>query len=369
MKNLLLVLLVILAACASPKDDTTLLMYVGSFTETGGEGVYACRFDTLTGALSDLKPVATLKNPNYLTLSQDGSMLYTYNNLRPDTAELLTYAVDKTTGALSERARFRVPALTLSYVVPIEGGQWLGTVSFSEGKTLCYPLDADGIAQDNPAIYAHTAFSDVVPGKQRSAHAHAIEQDPLTGELYVPDLGADLTLIFSLQGDSLRLEGQIPYAPGAGPRHIVFHPSGDYMATVNELDNTVTLFARDADRRFTRLLQTCPTLPEDGWESETYAADIHFTSDGRFLYASNRGENSIAIYAFDNGSLRPLGHVHDSIDIPRNFTIDPSGRWLLVANQGGGDIVVYALDPQTGRLTFTANRIEVSEPSCLKFVP
>lgn len=367
MKKLLLALVALWAACASPKSDSTLLMYVGSFTDAGGEGVYACRFDTLTGVLSDLQAVATLKNPNYLTLSVDGSRLYTYNNLRPDTAELLTYAVDKATGALGELARFKVPALTLSYVAPIEGGRWLGTVSYSEGKSLCYPLDTGEIAQDAPAVYVHTAFSNAVPARQGAPRAHSIEQDPLTGELYVPDLGADLTLIFALQGDSLRLEGQIVHAPGAGPRHMAFHPSGDYMVTLNELNNTVTLFARDAEQRFTRLLQSVSTLPE-GWEGQTTAADIHFTSDGRFVYASNRGENSIAIYALEEGMLALLGHVHDRVDYPRNFVIDPSGKWLLVANQHGNDIVVYALDPQSGLLTLTDNRIEVSEPSCLKFV-
>ncbi|MDR2935969.1 MAG: lactonase family protein [Rikenellaceae bacterium] len=373
MKNLRLLVLAAmaaaLAACGSPKPDTTVLMYVGSFTDAGGDGVYACRLDTVTGALSGLQSVATLKNPNYLTLSADGSRLYTYNNLRPDTAELLTYAVDKTTGALTELARFKVPALTLSYVAMIEGGKWLGTVSFSEGKTLCYPLDAQGIALDKPAIYVHTAFSNVNPQRQDAPHAHSIEQDPATGELYVPDLGADRTMIFSLKNDSLHLDAEVAYAPGAGPRHLAFHPSGNYMVTVNELDNTAALFARDSARRFSRLLQTVSTLPETGWPEETTAADIHFTPDGKFLYASNRGENSVAMYGFDEayGTITSLGNVREGIDFPRNFVIDPSGKFLLVANQTGNDIVVYALDPVTGLLTITPNQIEVMGPSCLKF--
>ncbi len=373
MKNLRLLALAamaaVLAACGSPKPDTTVLMYVGSFTDAGGDGVYACRLDTVTGALSGLQTVAALKNPNYLTLSADGSRLYTYNNLRPDTAELLTYAVDKAAGTLTELARFKVPALTLSYVAVIEGGKSLGTVSYSEGKTLCYPLDAQGVALDKPVIYVHTAFSNVNPQRQNAPHAHSIEQDPVTGELYVPDLGVDCTMIFSLLNDSLALEAEIVYIPGAGPRHLAFHPGGSYLVTVNELNNTVTLFARDSVKRFTQLLQTVSTLPEGGFDGETTAADIHFTPDGKFLYASNRGENSVAMYAFDEayGTITSLGNVREGIDYPRNFVIDPSGKFLLVANQKGNDIVVYALDPATGLLTLTPNRIEVKEPSCLKF--
>jgi 6-phosphogluconolactonase len=357
-------------SCGGPRADHTVNLFVGSFTEAGGDGLYVCRFDTLTGALSDLRTVARRKDPTYLTLSDDGERLYTYNNLRPDTAELLTYAVDRPTGSLTELARIKVPALTLSYVEVIDGGTGLATVSYSEGNTIVYPLDENGVTVDRPALYVHTEASGVTP-RQRAPHAHAVMQEPATGELYVTDLGADRTLIFDRQGDSLQLNAEIVYAPGSGPRHLAFHPGGRYMATVGELDNTVSLLARDSMQRFTRLLQTITTLPGGAFDGETTSADIHFTPDGRFLYSSNRGENSIAIYRFDaeRGELASLGWLHEGIDFPRNFTIDPTWKFMLVANQKGNDITVYALDAETGALTPVPHRIEVLEPVCLKFQP
>lgn len=369
LRHLFLVsLLISAAACGRPEADHTVRLFVGSFTDAGGDGLYVCRFDTLTGALSDLRTVARLKEPSFLTLSADGGLLYTYNNLRPDTAELLTYAVARTADTLTELSRIEVPALTLSYVTVIDDGAWLGTVSYSEGKTLCYPLDSAGIPIDRPAVYVHTQASGATE-RQRAPHAHAIRQEPLTGELYVPDLGADRTLIFALRGDSLALTAETAYNPGAGPRHVEFHPGGRYMVTVGELDNTVSLFGRDAERRFTRPLQTITTLPGGRFEGETTSADIHFTADGRFLYTSNRGENSIAMYGFDaeQGTITPIGWTREGVDFPRNFAIDPTGRFMLVANQKGNDIVVFGLDSLSGALSATPHRIEVLQPVCLVF--
>jgi len=364
-----LFLLFVLIGTISCTDNTPkpINLYVSTFTREGGQGIHSMRFDPATGALSDVKlQVSNLKDPSFICYSPDKTVLYAYNGVTVDSAEVIAYRVDAETRALTEFSKVKTPTKTFCYISLFDNGKYLGVASYNEGTSYSFPLSADGSIVDNPSVVQHYGGS--VHPRQTTPHAHLILQDPQTGNVYIPDLGLDKIMIYSLNEGKLDSLGYAQAAPGAGPRHIAFHDNGKYMAALNEIENTVTVYSRDNNGLFTVAGQTITTLP-DGFNEETTAADIHFSKDGKALYASNRGHDSIVIYAFDpeTGKMTGKGWVEEGIDYPRNFAVDPTGNYLLVANQKGADIVVYEIGDDPTVLSFTNYRAEVAEPVCILF--
>jgi 6-phosphogluconolactonase len=212
----------------------------------------------------------------------------------------------------------------------------------------------------------------VNPRRQSAPHAHGIYLDPANRFALVPDLGIDQVLVYRWDPAAFALQPHEPPAatltPGAGPRHLVFHPEGRFVYVINELLNTITGFAYDPEAGALRDIQTISTLPED-YDGENSTAEIAVHPSGRFLYGSNRGHNSLAIYAIDPaaGTLKLLGHENTQGRTPRNFAIDPSGRWILVANQDSNNVIVFRVDPETGLPRATNHSIEVHTPVCVLF--
>ena len=341
--------------------------YVGTFTREGGVGIHSLRFDPATGTISDVKlEVPGLRDPSFICLSPDKTVLYAFNNVTADSAEVIAYRVDAETRALTGFSKVKTPTKTFCYISTFDNGKYLGVASYNEGTSYSFPLAADGSIVDTPSVVQHYGSS--VHPRQVTPHAHLILQEPQTGNVYIPDLGLDKIIIYSLTAGRLDSIGFAQTAIGAGPRHIAFHDGGKYMAALNEINNTVTLYTRDAQGLFTVAGQTVTTIPGD-YQGQTTAADIHFSKDGKALYASNRGHDSVAIYAFDpeTGRLEPKGWILEEIVYPRNFAVDPTGRYLLIANQQGKSIVVYRIGDDPTQLTYTGHRAEITEPVCIVF--
>jgi 6-phosphogluconolactonase len=210
--------------------------------------------------------------------------------------------------------------------------------------------------------------------RQEGPHAHSINLDPANRFAFVADLGLDKVMIYRFDPARGTLVPNDPpsasTAPGAGPRHFSFHPNGRYAYVINELNSTVTAFAFDAEKGALREIHSVPTLPGD-FKGTSTTAEVQVTPDGKFLYGSNRGHDSLAVFAVDaeTGKLSPAGFHSTQGKTPRNFGIDPSGRWLLAANQGSGSVAVFRIDAKTGKLDPAGTPIQVPKPVCVKFLP
>jgi 6-phosphogluconolactonase len=244
--------------------------------------------------------------------------------------------------------------------------------NYGGGSVSVLPIGDDGRLGEATAFIQHEGSS-VDPRRQTAPHAHSINVDPDNRFAFVADLGLDRVMIYRFDSQQGTLAANDPpwasVAPGAGPRHFAFQPGGRFAYVINELQSTVTAFAYDAARGALQEIQTLPTLPDDFSGSNT-TAEIQVHPSGRFLYGSNRGHDSIAVYAIDadSGRLRFVEHESTQGDLPRNFGIDPSGRFLLAANQGSDSVVVFRIDGATGALTPTGQSIEVASPVCVRMV-
>jgi 6-phosphogluconolactonase len=216
--------------------------------------------------------------------------------------------------------------------------------------------------------------SSVNPLRQKEPHAHSVNLDAANRFAFVADLGLDKVLIYKFDPAKGTLTPNDPpslsVTPGAGPRHFAFHPNGRNAYVINEMQSTVTAVGYDADHGVLKAIQTVSTLP-NGFKGDTTTAEVQVHPSGRFLYGSNRGHNSIAIFSIDQktGALSPIGHQTGQIKTPRNFGIDPTGSYLLVANQDSDSIVVFRIDAKTGDLTPTGSMVEVPRPVCVKMIP
>jgi len=240
------------------------------------------------------------------------------------------------------------------------------------GSCAALPIASDGKLGEATAAIQHTGTS-VNPGRQQGPHAHSINLDPANRFAFVADLGLDKVLVYRFDPARGTLAANDPpsaaVAPGAGPRNFAFHPSGMFAYVINEMANTVTAFAYDAGRGSLQEIQTVTTLPP-GYKETSHTAEVVAHPSGKFLYGSNRGHDSIAIFTIDgaSGKLTAAGHQSTAGKTPRNFAVDPTGAWLLAENQGSGTIVVLKIDPKTGGLSPSGHKLEVPSPVCIRMV-
>lgn len=364
---------------ASPMIASPTFVYIGSVTDQGGAGILVADFDPATGRLGTPRVAAAdVKSPGFFAASADGRHLYTTASKgQPGNAggSIVAYAVDASTGALKEIGRRATGTAGLAHLSLSPDGRFALGASYNGAASVALPVNADGtLGPPGPA--APFSGSSVHPTRQRETHPHSINADPAGRFYFVCDLGSDVIARFRLDpaGPSLaRVDPPVRTAPGAGPRHLKFHPNGRWVYVNGELDATVTAYAYDAAAGGFTVIHTAPTLPA-GFQGENTTAEVCVHPNGRFLYVSNRGHgaprfDSIAIYAIDpaDGRLRPLGHVRTG-EHPRHMTIDPSGHWLLAAPRDSDRIEVFALDATTGSLTPHGEPVPVRRPLHLKFV-
>jgi 6-phosphogluconolactonase len=258
------------------------------------------------------------------------------------------------------------------HIIVDSAGKNVLIANYSGGNVAVLPIEEDGSLGEANSVQHEGSGPN--PRRQEGPHAHSINLDAAERFAVAADLGIDKYLVYRYDPESHRLTPNDPPAtsvhPGAGPRHFDFHPDNRLAFGINELDSTVSVFRFDPEAGTLMETQTVSTLPPDTAVSNS-TADIHVHPSGRFVYGSNRGHHSIAIFQIDEeaATIAPVGHQATGGSTPRNFAIDPSGRFLLAANQASGTIVVFRIDEETGTLEQTESQAEVPSPVCLKFVP
>lgn len=364
-------------------------VWFGTYTRgpSGSEGIYVARFDTARGTFTTPTLAAAAKNPSFLAFHPRLPMLYAVAEVaaadgRPE-GGVAAFAVDEATGTLAARGEQSSGGGGPCHVVVDPSGQALLAANYGGGSVICLGLAADGrlqpVATGTPGGFIQHAYDRAgTPGinerRQEKPHAHSVDVSPDGRFAFCCDLGLDELLVYRLDAAAATLapHGRASLAAGSGPRHFALHPGGKFAWCVNELALTVTGFAFDpATGRFTEI-ETLPTIPAEITDRTGFScAEIAVHPTGKFLYASNRGHDSIAIYAIDEatGRLEFLGVEPTRAKTPRHFAIAPGGGYLLAAGQDSGTVTVFALDPATGKLTFTGESASVPAPVCILFRP
>jgi 6-phosphogluconolactonase len=342
--------------------------YVGTYTDPDrdgrGRGLYAYRVDEATGALAHVQTLEGVPNPHFLAVHPSGRFLYSTNG--GDASAVSSYAIDGATGRVSQLNRQRSPGPGPTHLAVDPSGKLVVAANYAGGSVAAYPVGEDGRLAEHSEFVVHEGQTGPNPKRQDKAHAHVAVFDPTGRFVLVCDLGLDRTFVYRVDAAAGKLSqvGSAPAHPGQGPRHLAFHPSGRYVYVVDELDSTVTAFAWDDGSL--RELQVAPMLPE-GFAGESIAAEVVASPDGRHVYASNRGHDSLALFAVDpaTGRLTPAGHEPTRGKTPRHFDIAPGGRFLYALNQDSDSVVVFELED--GKPRATGHVTEVGSPACIVF--
>ncbi|NPA37583.1 MAG: lactonase family protein [Chlorobi bacterium] len=362
-RTLFLISTVLLFTVSCRQQPVTKSLFVGTYTNKGGDGVMTYSFNTGTGELNKARLAVKLSNPSYVAVSHDGSRLYAVSE--KDDSKVSVFNITEDGTNLEPVSSKKLNAAAACYVSSNKDDSELFVANYVSGTFSFLPLDPNGkiLSVDNlkPGV-----ASKVDTTRQMAPHAHSIAPGPFGKYVYGADLGADRIFVFTKNNDKYVLYKEVVMPPGSGPRHFAFHPDGETMAVLGELNSTVIIVKKDYEGCFSKVGKSYSMLPE-GFTGFSKAADIHFSPDGNFLYASNRGHNSIVVYDFRTGAPKPVQWVTEKIKWPRNFTIDPSGNFLIVANRHSNSITVFKRDTKTGKLTYLSNSGGIFEPVCLKF--
>ena len=349
------------------------LLYIGTYTEDDpATGIHLARFDDVTGSLSRIGGIDAGPNPSFLAIHPKGHTLYAVNEVTEweghPAGGVSSFDISPVTGELTRLNRQSSAGAAPCYVSVDRAGRAVLVANYVGGSIAVLPL-ADGSLAKASHVVQHSGKG---PNAERQGgpHAHCIVTDPSNRYALAVDLGVDRVLLYRLSedGHSLQHVTDAVLTPGAGPRHLAFHPTLPLVYVANELDSTVSSFRFDAGRGALLPVETIATLPR-GWSGTNFPADIHLDSAGRHVYVSNRGHNSIAMFhvAERTGRLTMAQAIATEGDWPRNFSLDPTGSWLLVGNQRSGSIVVLRRDQDSGRLSPTSHRLTVPRVACVRF--
>ncbi len=359
------------ASSASP------LVYVGTYTDKGSKGIYAYRLDSKTGKLISLGVAAETPNPTFLALHPNHRYLYAVNEVAQFNGKasgfVTAYEIDAETGRLRQINQETTVGTGPCHISIDRKGKNALVANYGSGSAAVLPIHADGSLGAPTSFVQHSGMS-IDKGRQEGPHAHSINLDAANRYAFVADLGIDKVQVYKFDGAKGTITPSTPpfvqIAPGSGPRHFAFHPSGRFAYVINELNETVVAMDYDAANGTLKPIQTISTLPFD-FTGQSYCAEVKVHPNGKFLYGSNRGHDSLAIFSIDQntGRLTSVGHQSTMGKFPRNFNIDPTGMLLLAANQDSDSIYSFKLDQATGKLTPTGDHVEVSRPVCIVFVP
>jgi len=361
--------------------DQALHVYVGTYTrslphvQAKSEGIYLLKLDPTSGELSHVSMTTGVDNPSYVTLHPSGNYLYAVNEVGDfggkDSGAVSAFAVDAATGALTFLNQEPTDGAAPCHLSVDSTGRYVLTANYTGGSVAVHPIGSDGRLGKMSDFVQHTGSS-VNPQRQQEPHAHSFTISADNRFAYAADLGLDKVLIYALNADQGKItpaaQTAVSIHTGAGPRHFDFHPTGQYAYVINELDSTMTALAYDAATGGLTDLQSISTLPSM-FDGRSHCADVHVHPSGKFVYGSNRGHDSIAIFAIDQstGLLSVVGHESTQGQVPRGFAIDPTGTFLLAANQNSDNVVVFRIDQEIGSLTPTGHSLDVPTPVCVKF--
>ncbi|MCL4545539.1 MAG: lactonase family protein [Chloroflexi bacterium] len=357
------------------------LVFAGTYTRgsagdgSSSEGIYTFRLDEATGALDPVGTARNVTNPSFLALHPSGSFLYAVSEMGGEGSErrggLAAFRVE-TNGRLTylntESTRGNGPC----HVSVDSSGRWALVANYASGSLAVLSIQSDG-RLGAAVSFIQNEGSSVHPQRQEGPHAHSIYHVPGSDLVLANDLGLDRVLVFRLDAATGALRPNdspwVAARPGAGPRHLAIHPSRNHVYVINELDCTVAVYSFDPASGKLIPGQVISTLPA-GFTGESYCAEVQLSPDGRFLYGSNRGHDSLAVYnvSGDGAMLTLVGHLSTGGKWPRNFGIDPSGRYLLAANQRSRSIFTFRLSKETGMPVGEPTMTEVPQPVCIKFL-
>jgi 6-phosphogluconolactonase len=378
---LILVAPLLLSVARTPGDNSKppqYLAFVGTYTsKTDSKGIYSFHFDSGTGRLTSMAAVATTPDPSFLTVAPNEKYLYAVNELGEfdgqKSGAVTSYSLDPKSGKLTPLNQVPSGGADPCYVSLDQAGQYLLVANYTGGSVSTFPIGSDGRIGPASAFVQHTGSG---PNKERQEgpHAHFIASSFDNRFVFAVDLGLDEVVVYHFDPAKGSLTPNDPpfakLAPGAGPRHLAFHPNGKFAYVLSEVNSTVTALAYDSKTGSFSTLQSLSTIPKD-FTAHNDTAEIVVHPSGKFLYASNRGHDSIAEFTIDpvRGRVTPAGDFPTQGKEPRNFALDPTGKFLLAANQGSNNIVVFRIDQSTGALTATGQIAQVPAPVDIVFVP
>jgi 6-phosphogluconolactonase len=353
-----------------------LWVFIGTYTDGKSKGIYRFALDTTSGALTGGELAAEAVNPSFLAVHPSRRFLYAVNEVGDfggrHSGGVMAFGLDPIAGKLARLNSQPSGGVDPCHLVVDRIGKHVLVANYGGGNASVLPIGDDGRLGDATAFVQHKGSS-VNRQRQEAPHAHSINLDHGNRFAVVADLGLDRIRVYRYDSAKGTLTPNEPpavaTAPGAGPRHFAFHPTAPFAYVINELDCTVLVLGYDRANGTLQPLQAVSTLPVP-YKGEYSTAEVQVHPSGRFLYGSNRGHDSIAIFTIDpkTGKLTAAGHQSEGIKTPRNFGIDPTGTFLIVANQGSDSLVVFLIDPVTGALHPTGQRASVPAPVCVKFV-
>ena len=359
----------------SAENARKYLVYVGTYTNTGSKGIYAYRFDSATGTSESLGLAAETAEPSFLAVAPNRQFLYAANEMQTYNGEITgavsSFAIDRATGKLSQLNELPSRGADPAFLSLDKTGKYVLVANYTGGTVAVFPVLADGKLGPASAFVQHTGSS-VDHDRQAGPHPHMIITSPDNRFALVPDLGLDEVIAYRFDAAKGAL-GEKPSATkadaGLGPRHIAFSPDGRFVYLISELGSAVTTFSYNAADASMTALQTVPVVPKNSRRKA--AAEVQVSTSGKFLYASNRFDNVIVVYAIDpaKGTLTQVQSVALEGKTPRHFALDPTGQWLWEENQDSNTIVIYRVDPKAGTLAPSGQKLDISSPTCVVFVP
>ena len=375
-RRALAIALTALAMIASPWSAAAdPLVFVTAFAPGEQGAIHAYEFNAKNGSLKPIHRTPGAENPFFLALSPDKKYLYSIHAKEfggKENEQVAAYGLVGRTGKLKLLNRSSAEGTAACYLDVDKSGKMVLVANYASGSVASLPVKADG-SLGEPASFIPHKGSSVNPQRQKEPHAHCIVVSPDNKYAFAADLGTDQILCYKLDPAAAKLTpNDPPFAKspaGAGPRHLTFHPGGKRLYVINELLNSVTAFDYDAESGTLTEKQTISTLPKE-FKGASYCADLKITPDGRFLYGTNRGHDSIAAYRIGEDGRLSLIAIESSLGKgPQNLAITPDGQWLLCANMPGNNVVVFKIDPKTGRLTSANDPVSQPSPSCIMVLP
>lgn len=342
------------------------IAYIGTYTNGESKGIYRLHFDANQANITGVQAAAEIEGPTYLTVSEDNTHLYAVAK-QGDQGGVASFKINDDL-TLTELNRQLANGSSPCHVQLNNENNLLFSANYHKGQADVYPIENKGSLQPSSSTVTHQGNGPNT-ARQEKAHAHFAGLTPDGKYVVVVDLGTDTIALYTLNNQSLSLHKEVKVKPGSGPRHIRFSKNGQFAYVNAELSSELIVFAYDSEEGFLKEIQTVSTLPEDFTEENTGGA-IHLSKDNRFVYASNRGHDSIAYFSIneENGKVTRLGITPTGGQHPRDFTLDPSGNFLLTANRDTSNIVLFHVDHKSGSLSPANVEVNVPNPVCIKFL-
>lgn len=351
------------------------LLFISSFAPGDQGAIHACRLNLETGRLATVKRTGGVEHPFFLALSPDRKHLYSIHGKEfsgKEDEQVAAYELVGPEGELKLLNRVSAKGKAACYLMVDATGKSVVLANYTTGSVAAFPVQADGSLGEAASFIQHKGSS-VDKARQEGPHAHCFVISPDNRFALSADLGTDQVFVYKLDAANAKLSPNAPpfvkSPAGGGPRHLTFHPNGKFVYVINELGNTVSVYAWDKEAGSLTDLQTISTVPAE-FKGTSHTADVKITPDGRYLYGTNRGHDSLAAYRIGDDGRLTLVAIEPSLGKgPQNLAIVPGGKLLICANMAGSNVAVFRINAETGRLTSTGETLQLHAPSCIQIVP